>query len=31
MTYQYMGQPPTADQMPDFLRVQGAMKCWSDN
>ena len=31
MTFQYMGQSPTSDQMPDFLRVQRAMKCWSDN
>jgi prepilin-type N-terminal cleavage/methylation domain-containing protein/prepilin-type processing-associated H-X9-DG protein len=31
MTYIYLGQPPGADQMPDFLRVQSAMKCWSDN
>jgi prepilin-type N-terminal cleavage/methylation domain-containing protein/prepilin-type processing-associated H-X9-DG protein len=28
---QYLGQPPTAQEMPDFLRVQSAMKCWSDN
>jgi len=28
---QYIGQPPTAEEMPDFLRVQKAMKCWSDN
>jgi prepilin-type N-terminal cleavage/methylation domain-containing protein/prepilin-type processing-associated H-X9-DG protein len=28
---QYIGQPPTAQEMPDFLRVQGAMKMWSDN
>jgi len=28
---QYIGQPPTAEEMPDFLRVQRAMKCWSDN
>jgi prepilin-type N-terminal cleavage/methylation domain-containing protein/prepilin-type processing-associated H-X9-DG protein len=31
MTFSYMGQTPSADQMPDFLRVQSAMKCWSDN
>ena len=31
MTFWYLGQTPTADQMPDFLRVQSAMKCWSDN
>jgi prepilin-type N-terminal cleavage/methylation domain-containing protein/prepilin-type processing-associated H-X9-DG protein len=31
MTFQYMGQFPSSDQMPDFLRVQSAMKCWSDN
>jgi prepilin-type N-terminal cleavage/methylation domain-containing protein/prepilin-type processing-associated H-X9-DG protein len=28
---QYIGQPPTAQEMPDFLRVQSAMKMWSDN
>jgi prepilin-type N-terminal cleavage/methylation domain-containing protein/prepilin-type processing-associated H-X9-DG protein len=31
MTFQYMGQLPSDDQMPDYLRVQSAMKCWSDN
>ena len=31
MTAYDIGQAPTPDQMPDFLRVQGAMKCWSDN
>jgi prepilin-type N-terminal cleavage/methylation domain-containing protein/prepilin-type processing-associated H-X9-DG protein len=31
MTFQYMGQLPSNDQVPDFLRVQRAMKCWSDN
>jgi prepilin-type processing-associated H-X9-DG protein len=31
MTYRYLGQAPTADQMPDYRRVQSAMKCWSDN
>jgi prepilin-type N-terminal cleavage/methylation domain-containing protein/prepilin-type processing-associated H-X9-DG protein len=31
MTFQYMGQFPSSDQMPDFLRIQRAMKCWSDN
>jgi prepilin-type N-terminal cleavage/methylation domain-containing protein/prepilin-type processing-associated H-X9-DG protein len=31
MTFSYLGQAPTPDQMPDFLRVQSAMKCWSDN
>ncbi len=31
MTFRYLGQPPTADQMPDFLHVQSAMKCWTDN
>jgi prepilin-type N-terminal cleavage/methylation domain-containing protein/prepilin-type processing-associated H-X9-DG protein len=31
MTYSYLGQSPSADQMSDFLRVQSAMKCWSDN
>jgi prepilin-type N-terminal cleavage/methylation domain-containing protein/prepilin-type processing-associated H-X9-DG protein len=27
----YPGKYPTAEEMPDFLRVQSAMKCWSDN
>jgi prepilin-type N-terminal cleavage/methylation domain-containing protein/prepilin-type processing-associated H-X9-DG protein len=31
MTYSYLGQVPGADQMPDFLRVQSAMKCLTDN
>jgi prepilin-type N-terminal cleavage/methylation domain-containing protein/prepilin-type processing-associated H-X9-DG protein len=31
MTFSYLGQSPTADQMPDYLRVQSAMKCWTDN
>ena len=31
MAYSYLGQPPGPDQMPDFLRVQSAMKCLSDN
>jgi prepilin-type processing-associated H-X9-DG protein len=31
MTYSYLGQVPGPDQMPDFLRVQSAMKCVSDN
>ena len=31
MIYQFLGQAPTGDQMADFLRVQSAMKCWSDN
>jgi prepilin-type N-terminal cleavage/methylation domain-containing protein/prepilin-type processing-associated H-X9-DG protein len=31
MTFQYLGQAPPADQMPDYLRVQRAMKCWTDN
>jgi prepilin-type N-terminal cleavage/methylation domain-containing protein/prepilin-type processing-associated H-X9-DG protein len=31
MTYFYLGQVPGPDQMPDFLRVQSAMKCVSDN
>ena len=31
MTANYMGQTPTADQMPDYLRIQDAMKCWDDN
>jgi prepilin-type processing-associated H-X9-DG protein len=28
---QYIGQPPSAGEMPDYLRVQGAMKMWSEN
>ena len=28
---QFIGQAPTAQEMPDFLRVQSAMKMWSDN
>jgi len=31
MAFSYLGQAPNPDQMPDFLRVQSAMKCWSDN
>ncbi len=27
----YPGKPPAAAEMPDFLRVQSAMKCWTDN
>jgi prepilin-type N-terminal cleavage/methylation domain-containing protein/prepilin-type processing-associated H-X9-DG protein len=27
----YPGKVPSAEEMPDFLRVQSAMKCWSDN
>ena len=27
----YPGKYPTDAEMPDFLRVQSAMKCWSDN
>jgi prepilin-type N-terminal cleavage/methylation domain-containing protein/prepilin-type processing-associated H-X9-DG protein len=27
----YPGKVPTAAEMPDYLRVQSAMKCWSDN
>jgi len=27
----YVGQSPTAQDMPDFLRVQGAMKMWPDH
>ena len=30
MTFSYLGQFPTAEQMPDYLRVQSAMKCWTD-
>jgi prepilin-type N-terminal cleavage/methylation domain-containing protein len=26
----YPGKVPSAEEMPDFLRVQNAMKCWSD-
>ena len=29
--FQYLGQPPTKDEMPDFLRVQSAMRKWTDN
>jgi prepilin-type processing-associated H-X9-DG protein len=28
---QRIGQPPTTQEIPDYLRVQGAMKMWSDN
>ncbi len=28
---QYVGQPPTPQEMPDYLRVQSAMRCWTDN
>ncbi len=31
MTFRFLGQSPNADEMPDFLRVQSAMKCWTDN
>jgi len=31
MVFLYLGQAPTDDQMSDFLRVQSAMKLWSDN
>ena len=31
MTVSYLGQAPTAEQMPDYRRVQSAMKMWSDN
>ena len=31
MTFQYLGDFPSGDQMPDYLRVQNAMKCWSDD
>ncbi len=27
----YPGKVPTAEEMPDYLRVQNAMKCWTDN
>jgi len=29
--FQFMGQPPTAGELPDFSRVQSAMKTWADN
>ncbi|HWV99713.1 MAG TPA: prepilin-type N-terminal cleavage/methylation domain-containing protein [Candidatus Acidoferrum sp.] len=29
--FQYLGQPPTTDEMPDYLRVQSAMRKWTDN
>ncbi|HVM47605.1 MAG TPA: prepilin-type N-terminal cleavage/methylation domain-containing protein [Candidatus Acidoferrum sp.] len=28
---QYIGQPPTPAELPDYQRVQGAMKMWSGN
>jgi prepilin-type N-terminal cleavage/methylation domain-containing protein len=28
--FQYVGQPPSAQEMPDYLRIQGAMKMWPD-
>ncbi len=28
--FQYLGQPPTRDEMPDYLRVQSAMRKWTD-
>ena len=31
MIFRYLGQAPTTEQMPDYRRVQGAMKCWTDN
>ena len=27
----YAGKFPTAQEMPDYLRVQSAMRCWTDN
>ena len=27
----YPGKVPTAEEMPDYLRIQSAMKCWSDD
>ena len=30
-TYQYLGQPPTAEEMPDYQRIQRAMKRPVDN
>jgi prepilin-type processing-associated H-X9-DG protein len=30
-TFRYLGQAPTADDMPDFLRIQSGMKQWTDN
>jgi prepilin-type N-terminal cleavage/methylation domain-containing protein/prepilin-type processing-associated H-X9-DG protein len=29
--FQFFTQAPTPDEMPDFLRIQSAMKQWSDN
>jgi len=29
--FQFFTQAPTADEMPDYLRIQNAMKQWSDN
>jgi prepilin-type N-terminal cleavage/methylation domain-containing protein/prepilin-type processing-associated H-X9-DG protein len=31
MTFRSLFQSVTAEQIPDFLRVQSAMKCWTDN
>jgi prepilin-type N-terminal cleavage/methylation domain-containing protein/prepilin-type processing-associated H-X9-DG protein len=31
MTFRYLFQSITSEQMPDFLRVQSAMRCWTDN
>ncbi len=28
---QYLGQPPTAEEIPDYRRIQSAMKMWTDN
>lgn len=28
--FQYLGQPPTAAEMPDYLRIQSAMRKWTD-
>ena len=30
-TVNYLGQSPNSADMPDYLRIQGAMKMWSDN
>jgi len=29
--YRYLGQPPITAKMPDFLRIQSAIKKWIDN
>jgi hypothetical protein len=31
MTFRYLGQSPSAEELSDYLRVLSAMKQWSDN